>query len=184
MRHSRVTDISGTGAEIPGNSSHAARILAACMVLLLMVIICLMAGTIANYVNDTGSSQDAGIADYGMSIDIPETAADVVQNETCDYGRIISLDNRSQTALAYDIVISLDGAKTWPEGLTAVLVTGDGEKTDGVVSGNVCRFKDQTWQLKPGESVQDMYGLRLGTTYDTDPGNYRFSISSVTYQIN
>ena len=72
---------------------------------LLLINICFLAGTAASYVADAGSSQDAGIAEYGMRIDVPETEADAVQNSMSDYGKIISLDNRSQTKVTYDIVI-------------------------------------------------------------------------------
>jgi hypothetical protein len=178
----RKMRISAAGTEhIKENTAHWPGLAMMCLVL---IQLCLLAGTAASYVSDAANSQAAGIADYGMKIDVLQTQAEAVQNSACDYEKIISLDNRSQTALAYDIVVSLEGAENWPEGLTVVLLTGNGEKADGVVGGNICTFKDEDWYLEPGEHAQNIYGLRLATTYDTTPGDYRFSISSVTYQVH
>jgi hypothetical protein len=158
--------------------------MAAAMLCLILWTAALIKETIAGYLSGAEISQSAAIAGCSLEIEASDAGAEVTQNEAWDYGKIISLDNRSHVALAYNIVVSLEGGEDWPEGLTATLLTEEGEKTDGVISGNACTFTNSEWHLEPGEHVQDAYGLKLATTYDTAPGDYRFSISSVVYQLD
>lgn len=154
----------------------------ACVSLLAGVLVLSASGTWSVYTDSMRSKSSADAAGYAMSLDTPETNAEIVQNAAYSYEKLISLRNCSGTALAYNIVVCAEGEDTWPEGLTAVLLTDDGEKADGVVSANTCTFSDESWRLEPGVQLQDVYGLRLNTTYDTTPGDYSFSISSFTYQ--
>ena len=156
----------------------------AVMLCLFLWFALLIKETIAGYMNGAETSQSAAIAGCALEVGVSDADAEVTQNDTWDYGKIISLDNRSQTTLTYNIVVSLEDGKEWPEGLTAILLTDDGEKNDGVVSGNACTFTSSEWHLNPGEQIRDEYGLKLATTYDTEPGDYRFRISSVVYQLD
>ena len=153
-----------------------------CLLLTATFFIVSSSDTWAVYTDSMRSRDDAKTAGYAMSLDIPQTEAAVVQSDTWDYEKLISVRNCSDTALAYNIVVSAEGAKTWPDGMTAVLLTASGEKADGIISDNTCTFSDESWRLEPGVQMQDVYGLRLSTTYDTSPGDYSFSISSFTYQ--
>lgn len=163
-------------------SRHAPAAAVICLLLTAAFFTVSASDTWAVYTDSVRSNNDAKTAGYAMDLDIPQTEAAVVQSGTWDYEKLISVRNCSDTALAYNIVVSAEGAETWPDGMTAVLLTTDGERTDGIVSSNTCTFSDESWRLEPGVQMQDVYGLRLSTTYDTSPGDYSFSISSFTYQ--
>lgn len=141
-------------------------------------------GTFASYKKLEGERNEAVAAGYAVELELQETDSEIeiVQNEAWMHDRLIVVKNHSETAVAYNITISLVGEEEWPEGITATLLIGDEEKTASAIIENTCIFTDERWRLEQGEQEQIEYGLKLNTTYAAPPGGYRFEVSAFTWQ--
>ncbi len=141
-------------------------------------------GTFASYRKSESERSEAMAAGYAVELELQETDSkiEIVQNDAWRHDRLIVVKNHSETAVAYNITISLVGEEKWPEGITAVLLIGDDEKAASAISGNACIFTDDRWRLEQGAQEQIEYGLKLNTTYAAPSGDYRFEVSSFTWQ--
>ena len=148
------------------------------------VLLYMTRGTFASYRKSESERSEAMAAGYAVELELQETDSkiEIVQNDAWRHDRLIVVKNHSETAVAYNITISLVGEEKWPEGITAVLLIGDDEKAASAISGNACIFTDDRWRLEQGAQEQIEYGLKLNTTYAVPSGDYRFEVSSFTWQ--